>query len=283
MLKKRKLHTVVLSDVHLGTKACCAGELLSYLNSINPKNLILNGNIVDFNHYGEKYFPKSQIGIIKRILDLSAKGTQVYYLSGNTDYILQRFTKYNFANVRVLKELTLDLDGRKAWFFHGYSFITTSWLSKSIAKWGKLGMKLVLWINKTHYLWRNHYRYLLHTGSRSSKNEHKNSSQNVARFEKTTSDLAITKGYKYVVCGATYHPRMIRKVNKKGICLYLNSGDWVKNLTALEYCNKRWKLYSFKDDKLSPFYSDEELKSLNYNDLLASIMVSGKSSDLKTK
>lgn len=69
---------------------------------------------------------------------------------------------------------------------------------------------------------------------------------------------------------------MIRKTNKSGTCLYLNSGDWIENLTALEYHNKRWELYNFTADKLSPFYSDEDLKSLDYKDLLAAITITGK-------
>ncbi len=69
---------------------------------------------------------------------------------------------------------------------------------------------------------------------------------------------------------------MIRKVNKHGTCLYLNSGDWVENLTALEYHKKHWELYSFNEDKLSPFYTDEDLKSMSYKDLLAAITITGK-------
>ena len=30
--------------------------------------------------------------------------------------------------------------------------------------------------------------------------------------------------------------------------LYLNSGDWIENLTALEYNKKRWKMYRFEED-----------------------------------
>tara|TARA_R110002124_G_scaffold72574_11_gene194220 strand:- start:2162 stop:2329 length:168 start_codon:yes stop_codon:yes gene_type:complete len=34
----------------------------------------------------------------------------------------------------------------------------------------------------------------------------------------------------------------------------LNSGDWVENLTALEYNKKRWKLYHYQESN----FSDEE-------------------------
>ena len=45
--EKRTLDIVVLSDLHLGTYGCHAKEILNYLQSINPKKLILNGDIVD--------------------------------------------------------------------------------------------------------------------------------------------------------------------------------------------------------------------------------------------
>ena len=47
VLKKRKIELAVISDVHLGTYGCHADELIAYLNSIQPKKLILNGDIID--------------------------------------------------------------------------------------------------------------------------------------------------------------------------------------------------------------------------------------------
>lgn len=266
-MKKRKLHTVVISDLHLGTEKCCAGELLSYLNSINPKKLILNGDIIDFSQSEEKYFPKSHVDVIKRILDLSVKGTEVFYLTGTVDNIFGRFTHFNLGNIKIRKELTLELDGKKSWFFHG----NTSYFYPKIAtRFGKPGVFLQLVFTKLSSF----------TRPSDKKDKVHNSFLHSHNFEKTISDLAIANGYKYVACGFLREPQIIRKVNDKGTCLYLNSGDWVKSLTALEYRNKRWEIYNFKNDKLSPFYSDQELKSMNYNELLASIMISGKSINL---
>ena len=51
--QSRSIDLVVISDTHLGTYDCHAKELLEYLNSIQPKILILNGDIIDFS-VGEK-------------------------------------------------------------------------------------------------------------------------------------------------------------------------------------------------------------------------------------
>ena len=83
-------------------------------------------------------------------------------------------------------------------------------------------------------------------------------------FEKTATDLAIENGYKYVVCGHIHQPRIVRKTNKKGTCLYLNSGDWIENLTALEYNDKRWELIRFPE---------LDIKQINEPQLLTAITV----------
>ena len=44
---QRALDLLVLSDVHLGTYGCHAKELLQYLKSLDPKEVVLNGDIVD--------------------------------------------------------------------------------------------------------------------------------------------------------------------------------------------------------------------------------------------
>jgi UDP-2,3-diacylglucosamine pyrophosphatase LpxH len=46
-MPKREIDLVVISDVHLGTYGCHAKELIRYLKSIQPKRLILNGDIID--------------------------------------------------------------------------------------------------------------------------------------------------------------------------------------------------------------------------------------------
>ena len=48
MQLKRFIDLVVISDTHLGTYDCHAKEFFEYLDTIHPKILILNGDIIDF-------------------------------------------------------------------------------------------------------------------------------------------------------------------------------------------------------------------------------------------
>jgi len=58
--------------------------------------------------------------------------------------------------------------------------------------------------------------------------------------------LAIEKKYDYVICGHIHEPKIEIIENAYGKTTYLNSGDWIENLTALEYNNKKWRLYNHK-------------------------------------
>ncbi|WP_417362736.1 UDP-2,3-diacylglucosamine diphosphatase [Galbibacter sp.] len=275
-MRKRKLEVVVISDVHLGTFGCHAGELLSYLNSISPEKLILNGDIIDIWHFRKRYFPKTHLQVIKKIIDLSTKGTEVYYITGNHDEMLRKFSDVSMGNIHILNKLIMNLDGKKAWIFHGDVFDVSIQHTKWIAKLGGWGYDFLILLNRVInwvLIKMGREKYSL---SKQIKNGVKKAIKYIDDFESVAADLAIENGYKYVICGHIHQPQMLRKVNKNGTCLYLNSGDWIENLTALEYHNKRWDLYHFNEDKLSSFYADEDLKSMNYKELLAAITITSK-------
>ncbi|MCB0451872.1 MAG: UDP-2,3-diacylglucosamine diphosphatase [Aequorivita sp.] len=246
---KRKVEIVVISDVHLGTYGCHAKELLHYLNSVKPKKIILNGDIIDIWQFRKRYFPKAHLLIIKKILSLAAKGAKVYYITGNHDEKLRRFSNTKMGNIQIVDKLLLNLDGKKAWFFHGDVFDASVQHAKWIAKLGGWGYDLLILFNRfINYLLEKAGRekYSL---SKKIKNSVKSAVKFIDNFETTATDLAIENEFDYVVCGHIHQPCIKKVITSKGSCIYLNSGDWIENLTALEYNNERWNLYSFQDRK----------------------------------
>ena len=67
-------------------------------------------------------------------------------------------------------------------------------------------------------------------------------------FEHSATEIAIENGYDYVICGHIHQPCIQRFSNAKGSVLYLNSGDWIENLTSLEYNNGAWSLFNYLRD-----------------------------------
>ncbi len=270
---KRKIEIAVISDVHLGTYGCHAKHLLNYLNSIEPKKLILNGDIIDVWQFSKRYFPKSHLKIIKKIMNMSADGVEIIYITGNHDEMLRKFSGTSIGNISIVDKLVLELHGKKAWFFHGDVFDVSIQNAKWLAKLGGYGYDALTLLNRfvNWYLERRgKERYSL---SKKVKNGVKGAIKYINDFEKVISDLAIENGYDYVVCGHIHQPKMEHIENKHGKTMYLNSGDWVENFTALEYQFKRWKIYSYNQDKLSPFSVDEEIEDMDIKDLIAAITI----------
>ena len=89
---KRKVELVVLSDVHLGTYGCHAEELLKYLKSIQVETLVLNGDIIDMWNFSKSYFPAAHMNVLRHIIKMLANGTKVYYITGNHDEALRKYT-----------------------------------------------------------------------------------------------------------------------------------------------------------------------------------------------
>ena len=65
----------------------------------------------------------------------------------------------------------------------------------------------------------------------------------VRDFEKEAISMGFRKGMDAVVCGHIHQPVIKKEVKDGKEILYLNSGDWVENLTALEYKDGDWRLY----------------------------------------
>ena len=244
-MPKRKVDLVVLSDVHLGTYGCHAKELLQYLKSINPKAIVLNGDIIDIWQFSKSYWPESHMKVVRRIMKFITEGIPVYYLTGNHDEMLRKFTDLNLGSFKLANKLVLDLDGEKAWIFHGDVFDVTMQNSKALAKLGALGYDTLILINRFVNWCLNLMGKEKMSFSKRIKAKFKDAVKFINDFENTASELAAENGYSYVVCGHIHQPEIRRIETAKGSVLYLNSGDWVENLTALEYAGGKWNIFKY--------------------------------------
>ncbi len=266
-MKKRKVELVVLSDIHLGTYGSHAVELNTYLSSIKPKTLVLNGDIIDIWQFRKSYFPSTHLKVIQKIMSLASKGTKVYYITGNHDEMLRKFSDMNLGNISLLDKLVLNLDGKKAWIFHGDIFDASVNHAKWIAKLGGKGYDYLILFNRFINWFLKKLGKEPYSFSKKIKASVKKAVKHISDFEETATDLAIEQKYDYVLCGHIHEPKIVLKENKDGSTLYLNSGDWVENLTALEYNNKRWKLYQYKETDFPDDDNFLEIEQLTYEHL----------------
>lgn len=265
-MNRRKLELAVISDVHLGTYGCRAKELLSYLKSIDPQTLILNGDIIDIWQFSKKYFPKSHMKVLRYILKMAMNGCKVIYITGNHDEMLRKFVGMDFGNIHLVNKIEMDLNGRKTMFFHGDVFDFSIQHAKWLAKLGAKGYDLLILINTfVNYISEKlgGKRVSL---SKTIKNSVKQAVSFVQNFEEAAVNYALSQDCQAVVCGHIHQAADCMVETKESAIHYLNSGDWIENLTALEFHEGVWHLHQYVE-ALEPELH-EEMEEPNWAHLL---------------
>jgi UDP-2,3-diacylglucosamine pyrophosphatase LpxH len=250
-MEKRSVGVAVISDLHLGTYGCRAHELVTYLKSITPQLLILNGDVIDIWQFSKHYFPPTQVSVIKEIMNLMAGGTRVIYVTGNHDEALRKYADIQIGQLQLVDKLVIEIDHKMTWIFHGDVFDnTTHGSAKFWAKLGSNGYAMLIAFNRCinwclNLLGKDRVSF--------SKNVMKKVNQAIVKidqFETLVGDLAIAKKYDYVLCGHIHQPQKRVITNKHGSVVYLNSGDWVEHMTALEYYDQDWHIYTYDEEKM---------------------------------
>jgi UDP-2,3-diacylglucosamine pyrophosphatase LpxH len=256
-MEKRAVDVVVISDLHLGTYGCHAKEIINYLRSISPQVLILNGDIIDGWQFRKRYFPSAHVQVIKEIMNMMSNGSRIIYITGNHDEMLRRYSDLQLGNFQLTDKLVMEINGKMTWIFHGDVFdASTKGSAKLIAKLGGHGYDLLIVLNRfINWCLKTMGREKM-SFSKKIKNSVKKAVAWISNFEQTAAELAIEKKYDYIICGHIHQPQKKLVETKKGKVTYLNSGDWIENLTALEYHHNEWTIYH---------YDEKEFDSINAN------------------
>lgn len=247
-MERRPIDVVVISDVHLGTYGCKAKELVAYLKSINPNILILNGDIIDGWQFSKRYFPPTHMAVIKEILSLMMKGTRVFYITGNHDEQLRKYTDFHLNNFTLTDKLVLEINNKMTWIFHGDVFDnTTKGSARFWAKMGSNGYGMLIVFNRfINYLLKSMGKERISISKKIMAGVNK-AIIKINDFEQTAAELAIEKKFDYVICGHIHRPQQKLVQTASGEVTYLNSGDWVEHLTSLEYHQQDWKIFTYDE------------------------------------
>jgi UDP-2,3-diacylglucosamine pyrophosphatase LpxH len=232
--KRPKLdcRTVFISDLHLGSADSKADEVVEFLKHIRCRKLVLNGDIIDgwALKRGSRWTPRHS-RVIRKILKLTERDdTEVIYLRGNHDEILERFLPLAFGRVRLVKEhIHETADGRRYLVVHGDGFDSVSTRHKWLALLGAVGYDFLLRVNRHYNRWRAWRGKEYFSLSKSIKARVKSAVCFVDRYEELLQQLARHRRCDGIICGHIHTP----EDKQVGGIHYLNSGDWVESLTGI--------------------------------------------------
>ena len=238
-----KHQAIIVSDLHLGTKDSKAEEFIEFIEKHTTDLLILNGDIVDgwALNRGTKW-KKQHTKVISKLLQLSNK-TRIIWIRGNHDEFIQEFIGTHLGAIEIREDYKLDINNtmESYYIFHGDVidvFITKyKWLSKI----GSIGYDFALWLNRIYNTYRKWRKLPYISISQKIKESVKVATNYVNDFEITALSMATKKGCNGVICGHIHQPAD-RMIDGKR---YLNSGDWIENMSAICIDNAG-KVYLYK-------------------------------------
>lgn len=226
-----KYQAIIVSDLHLGTKDSKAEEFIEFIDKNSTDLLILNGDIIDgwALNRGTKW-KKQHTKVISKLLKLSNK-TRIIWIRGNHDEFIQEFIGTHLGAIEIREDYKLDINNtmESYYIFHGDVidvFITKyKWLSKI----GAVGYDFALWLNRVYNTYRKWRKLPYISISQKIKESVKVATNYVNDFEVTALSMATKKGCNGVICGHIHQPADIIINGYR----YLNSGDWVENMSAI--------------------------------------------------
>ena len=215
------MKTLVISDLHIGSKGCNTKAIINLLKTEEYDRLILVGDIIDgwlFQRY--KKFSADHNKVIRKLFKIS-KEKEIIWISGNHDEFLRKYTPMQLGNIKIVDEFT---EGG-IWFCHGDKYdgiVKMHWLGML----GSIGYdaaividRLLKKINKKTSL----SKYL--------KDNVKAAVSFMVDYEQEMVRQAKKRNCHTVICGHIHTPvdRTIDNIR------YINTGDWIENQSYVIY------------------------------------------------
>ncbi|MDE3010875.1 MAG: metallophosphoesterase family protein [Pseudomonadota bacterium] len=248
-MEPQQVRTIFLSDIHLGTRACQADRLLSFLRSYHSARMFLVGDIIDFWAMKRSiHWTPAQNTVVQKILKRARHGTEVLFIPGNHDEALRDYGGISFGDIRVEREYVHELaDGRRFLIIHGDEFDQVTRHHRWVAVMGDIAYNFLVMLNG----WLSRLRRLFKVPGYWSlagyaKRQVKSAVSFIFDFEDSVVHGVQQRGLDGVVCGHI-HAATIREHH--GLC-YVNCGDWVDSCTAIvEHFDGRLELIEWTHDR----------------------------------
>jgi UDP-2,3-diacylglucosamine pyrophosphatase LpxH len=227
----RRVRTLFLSDIHLGTRGCQADKLLDFMRHYDADTVYLVGDIVDgWQLKFGWYWPQTHNDIVQKLLRKARKGSRLYYIPGNHDEFLRDYYGTHFGGVEVLEDaIHVAADGKRYLVIHGDLFDVVIRHARWLALLGNHAYDTAIWLNTYFNAIRRAFGLTYWSLSQWAKLKVKNAVNFIGEYERALAAEARRRGVDGVICGHIHHA----VISDKSGLRYINCGDWVESCTAV--------------------------------------------------
>lgn len=247
--------TLFISDVHLGTRACQADELLDFLREHDADTIYLVGDIIDF--WRVKRGPvwlQAHNDVLQKLLRKVRKGARIIFIPGNHDEGLRDYCGTSFGGIEIAQSAIHEtVEGKRLLVLHGDEFDVVIRCAKWLAFFGDRSYEFALWLNHPLNWVRRRLGFGYWSLSAYLKYRVKRAVNFIGEFETVVAAEAHRRGVDGVVCGHIHHAtdRYIDGMR------YLNCGDWVESCTAIaEAHDGSLSVIRWREPAVSPALAD---------------------------
>jgi UDP-2,3-diacylglucosamine pyrophosphatase LpxH len=238
-VSRRLFRTIFISDVHLGSRGAQAGLLASFLKRIDCERLYLVGDVVDFWRLRSRpHWPVDHHDVLRRVLKLVHRGTQVIIVPGNHDEALRQYDGLDLGGIMIRRRaIHRCADGRVLLVTHGDQFDLVVKHSRLLGLIGSAAYEWLLGVNRLYNRYRRMRGKPYWSLAQYIKLKVKSACSFVSRFQETLVGEARGQRFDGVVCGHIHKPELTEDfaagADGAAGLVYANCGDWIENCTAI--------------------------------------------------
>lgn len=270
-MNMQQVRSIFLSDIHLGTKACQADNLLEFLKEYSSEHVFLLGDIVDLwsMSRGGVYWSPAQNTFVQKMLRRARHGEKVFFIPGNHDEAIREYAGTSFGDVMVQREyIHTAADGRRYLLLHGDEFDQVTRHHKWVAILGDMSYNMLVDLNiYLSWLRRTFKRPGYWSLAGYAKRKVKTAVNSIFNFEDSVLHHVRELGLDGAICGHIHWPQI---KHADGLT-YMNCGDWVDSCTAIvEHLDGRMELIQWNGTRTHPVtspYAASSPNQLNQGDL----------------
>ena len=202
------IKTLWISDIHLGTGASRAADLIAFLERVSAERIYLVGDIIDLQRMQSKpQFPDSHRQLVCKLISLATSRSEVIFIPGNHDYQFRDLAGRDICGISVhLESSHTTRAGKRLLITHGDILDGRIRKGTNLEKFGAAAYGVLMQLDVIVNQLRTRLGHDYVSMSSQIKRRLSSANEYIRRFEEVAAKYAAERGFDGIVCGHIHRP-----------------------------------------------------------------------------